>query len=44
MSKLMVSVSGVRGIFGESLTPDVALNFATHFGIFQKRGKIALIR
>ncbi len=44
MSKLMVSVSGVRGIFGESLTPDVALNFATHFGIFQKRGKIIVGR
>jgi phosphomannomutase len=44
MSKLMVSVSGVRGIFGESLTPGIALNFATHFGIFQKRGKIVVGR
>ncbi|MFO7897286.1 MAG: phosphoglucosamine mutase [Candidatus Cloacimonadales bacterium] len=44
MSKLMVSVSGVRGIFGESLTPEIALNFATHFGIFSQRGKIVVGR
>jgi len=44
MSKLMVSVSGVRGIFGESLTPEIALNFATHFGILNKRGKIIVGR
>jgi phosphomannomutase len=44
MSKLMVSVSGVRGIFGESLTPEIALNFATHFGVFNQRGKIVVGR
>ena len=44
MSKLMVSVSGVRGIFGESITPEIALNFATHFGIFRNRGKIVVGR
>ena len=44
MSKLMVSVSGVRGVFGESITPEVALNFATHFGIFRNRGKIVVGR
>lgn len=44
MSKLMVSVSGVRGIFGESITPEIALNFATHFGIFRNRGKIIVGR
>ena len=44
MSKLMISVSGVRGIFGETLTPEIALNFATHFGIFRNRGKIIVGR
>jgi phosphomannomutase len=44
MSKLMVSVSGIRGIFGESLTPDLALKYAAHFGIFSRRGKIIVGR
>jgi phosphomannomutase len=44
MSKLMISVSGVRGIFGESLTPEIAMNIAAHFGIFCKRGKIIIGR
>ncbi|MCF7793619.1 MAG: phosphoglucosamine mutase [Candidatus Cloacimonetes bacterium] len=44
MSKLMVSVSGVRGIFGESLTPEIALKYAAHFGIFSERGKIIVGR
>ncbi len=44
MSKLMVSVSGVRGIYGESLTPDLALKYAAHFGIFSQRGKIIIGR
>ena len=44
MNKLMISVSGVRGIFGETLTPEIAANFATHFGIFSQRGKIIVGR
>ncbi|NQV18281.1 MAG: phosphoglucosamine mutase [Armatimonadetes bacterium] len=44
MSKLMISVSGVRGIFGETLTPEIAINFATHFGVFSQRGKIIVGR
>ena len=44
MSKLMVSVSGVRGIFGKSITPEIAMNFAAHFGILSKRGKIIVGR
>jgi phosphomannomutase len=44
MSKLMVSVSGVRGIFGETLTPAIAQKYAAHFGIFSKRGKILVGR
>lgn len=44
MSKLMISVSGIRGIFGESLTPDLACRFAAHFGILCEHGKIVLGR
>ena len=44
MSKLMVSVSGVRGIFGDTLTPEIAMRYAAHFGIFSKRGKVIVGR
>jgi len=44
MSKLMVSVSGVRGIYGDTLTPEIAMKYAAHFGIFSKRGKIIVGR
>ena len=40
MSALMVSISGVRGIVGKSLTPMVVQNFALAFGTFIKQGKI----
>ena len=44
MNKLMISVSGVRGIFGEALTPEISLKYAAHFGIFSNRGKIIVGR
>ncbi len=44
MSKLMASVSGVRGIFGDSITPEVALRYAATFGVFQQRGRIVVGR
>ncbi|MBI9031474.1 phosphoglucosamine mutase [bacterium] len=44
MSKLMISVSGIRGIYGESLTPDLAVKFAAQFGIICGRGKIIIGR
>ena len=34
----MLSVSGVRGIVGESMTPSVAVDFAAAFGTCVKRG------
>jgi len=34
MKSLMISVSGVRGIIGEGLTPDIITRFATAFGYF----------
>ncbi len=44
MSKLMVSVSGVRGIVGEGLTPEVVTNFAQAFGTYAKGGKVVVGR
>lgn len=44
MSDLMISVSGIRGIFGESLTPEFVLKTAAHFGVFCQRKKILLGR
>lgn len=36
---LMVSVSGVRGIVGEALTPDVVLKYASAFGEYLRKRK-----
>ncbi|MBN1348531.1 phosphoglucosamine mutase [candidate division KSB1 bacterium] len=42
MSRLMISVSGIRGIVGETLTPDVIVNFAEAYGTFCGPGKIVV--
>ncbi|MBX2990315.1 MAG: phosphoglucosamine mutase [Bacteroidetes bacterium] len=34
---LMISISGIRGIVGESLTPDVVVKYAAAFGEYCKR-------
>ena len=44
MSDLMISVSGIRGIFGSTMTAQTALTFAANFGIFCNRGKIVIGR
>lgn len=44
MSKLLVSVSGIRGIVGESLTPEVAMGFSRAFGKYLKGGKVVIGR
>lgn len=44
MATLMVSVSGVRGIVGESLTPAVALEFAQAYGTLLGGGRVVLAR
>ena len=41
---LMVSVSGVRGLVGETLTPAVALQFASAFGTVMDSGRVAIGR
>jgi len=41
---LKVSVSGVRGVVGESLTPQVAASFAQAFGTFVGHGPVIVSR
>ncbi len=42
MSELITSISGVRGIVGDSLTPDVIMGFAQAFARFCGGGSIAV--
>lgn len=44
MSKLMKSVSGIRGIVGESLTVNNVLNFAQRFGVYCNNSKVLIGR
>lgn len=44
MATLMVGVSGVRGIVGESLTPQVVTEFAHAYGTLIDGGKVVLAR
>ncbi len=41
---LKVSVSGVRGVVGDSFTPQVAASFAQAFGTFVGRGAVVVAR
>lgn len=40
----MISLSGIRGIFGDSLTPETALKYAAHYGIFCERKTVIVGR
>lgn len=42
MKPLMISVSGVRGVVGESLTPEVLSKFAAAYGTFIGGGRVAV--
>jgi phosphomannomutase len=44
MKPLMVSISGVRGIVGQTLTPEVLTNYAAAFGLLCKGCKIVVGR
>ncbi|MFC1561595.1 phosphoglucosamine mutase [candidate division KSB1 bacterium] len=44
MQSLMISVSGIRGIVGEGLTPDIVARFSTAFGLFCGGGPIVVGR
>jgi len=41
---LMVSISGIRGIVGETLTPETAVKYAAAYAEYSKRGTIILGR
>ncbi len=41
---LMISVSGVRGIIGEGLTPQLACDFGCAFGTYLRGGRVVLGR
>jgi len=44
MDTLIISVSGVRGIVGESFHPNILAQFGTAFGTFIRGGKVVLGR
>ncbi|MBN2189678.1 MAG: phosphoglucosamine mutase [Candidatus Aureabacteria bacterium] len=44
MTDLIVSVSGLRGIFGESLNPEIALKYSAAFGHMIKGGAVVVGR
>ena len=41
---LKISISGVRGVVGDSLTPQLAARFAAAFGTYVGRGKVVIGR
>lgn len=43
IDRLMVSVSGVRGVIGTTLTPQVACNFGAAFGTLLGKGKTVVV-
>lgn len=43
-SELIVSVSGIRGVIGESLTPDAACRFGAALGTYLGGGKVVVSR
>lgn len=42
--RLMISVAGIRGVVGDSLTPEVVARYAAAFGTFLGGGKVVLGR
>lgn len=44
MSTLMISISGIRGIVGDGLTPQVIVNFSQAFGTYLGSGKVIVGR
>lgn len=44
MKPLKIGISGVRGIVGETFTPEIAVNFAQAFGTYFDHGRILVCR
>lgn len=44
MSQLMISISGIRGVVGDGLSPELVLNFTQAFGTYLGNGKVVVGR
>src|ERR687890_2201327 len=44
MKPLKIGITGVRGIVGETFTPELAVEFAESFGTYLDRGRILVCR
>ena len=44
MSKLMIGISGVRGVVGDNLTPELLVNLGQAFGTWVESGKVVVGR
>lgn len=44
MSSLRITIGGVRGIVGESLTPDLIVNYSHAFGTYVEGGRVLVSR
>ncbi len=44
MARLMISISGIRGVVGDGLTPQLIVNFAQAFGTYLGGGKVVVGR
>ncbi|MDR3210909.1 MAG: phosphoglucosamine mutase [Planctomycetota bacterium] len=44
MSRLMIGISGVRGVVGENLTPELLVNLGQAFGTWTESGKVVVGR
>src|SRR3954453_20863666 len=44
MKPLKIGITGVRGIVGETFTPELAVEVAERFGIYLDRGRILVCR
>ena len=44
MKEPIISISGIRGIYGDSLTPENIVKYASAFAVYNKRKKIVLGR
>lgn len=44
MSRLMISISGIRGIIGETLTPEAVVKFAAAYGTYAGPGRVIIGR
>jgi len=44
MDSLMIGISGIRGVVGRALTPELLVRFAAAFGTFMRSGKVLVGR